>query len=131
MSKLSLSNPTIAVNNIPIEIVPNSFKFQPGYGETKVSAASVGGGITNTIHAENVETKIGKMTWEMYVTPDVQALVYEWKQLTAANAISAIQAGQPPAVMSGASMTNNPEFTASSDGKVSIEFMGDTMSANF
>ena len=62
---IALSVPGITVNNVPIAIVPNSFKYRKGAGETKVRAASTGGGGVNSIHTEDAETKVSYMTFEM------------------------------------------------------------------
>lgn len=128
---MALSVPGIAVNNVPIEIVPNSFKFKMGKGEIKVRSASAGGGASKSIHTEDAEDKIGKMSWEMYVTEESQELVNGWKQNIGTNFISAQQPGQSPLSGGSMSMVNDPDFEASADGVVEIQFEGDPLSSNF
>jgi hypothetical protein len=121
------SVPGILVNNEPIAIVPNSFKFKLGRGETVVRSASTGGGGTQTIHTQNAEDRVGMFTFEMYVTPDTIESVNTWKSRTAANVVQAVQASQTPLTLTEASMTNDPDFEATSEGKVEIIFSGDAI----
>ena len=127
MGQKALSVPSINVNNITYSIVPNSFSYEPGYGEINVRSASAGGGISESIHTEDAETKIGMMKWEMYVTDLSRAAVASWKKLTALNFIAATQTGSAALSLSFASMSNNPTFEATADGKVEVEFRGDGM----
>lgn len=120
----ALSVPGLAVNNAPISIVPNSFSFKLGKGETTVRAASAGGGAVDVVHTENAETKIGTMKWEMYVTNETKQLIAGWKDNLGSNFISAQQPGQAPISMGTASMVNDPDFEASADGTVEVEMQG-------
>lgn len=130
MGNRTLSVPQVSVNNDPISIVPNSFKFNPGKGEINVRSASSGGGGASSVHSENAETKIGKMSFDLYVTPENIALIRGWKENIGANFLSATQSGFTPQALSNASMTNEPEFEATADGKVTCEFSGDPLSNN-
>jgi hypothetical protein len=125
MARIALSVPTVLLNNIPIVIVPNSFEFEPGYGEVNVRGGSTGGGTSTSIHTENAESKIGKCKFKAFVTDETRGVVSLAKTLTAANVVSAIQADQTPIVLNGASMTNNPVFAANADGSTDLEFSGD------
>lgn len=127
---IALSVPGLTVNNDPIAIVPGTFSFKGGQGETTVRAASTGGGGITTVHTVDAETKIGVMKWEMYVTDDNVTLINTWKKNTAENFISAQQEGTDPYSMSNASMINDPDFKASTDGTVEVEFHGDPLSEN-
>jgi hypothetical protein len=126
-----LSVPGVSVNNIPIGIVPNSFKFRLGKGDTNVRAASQGGGSVTSIHTEDAEKKIGMMGWKMYITDEVIAWVATWKELVGLNVITAVQPATAPKVAQHMSMTNDPDFEASADGTVEIIFEGDPLSNNF
>jgi hypothetical protein len=126
-----ISVPSIFVNNEPISIVPNSFKFKLGKGETNVRAASVGGGASVSIHSENAESQVGEIKFAMYTTTDNIARVNLWKSNTGANAVQAIQRSQVPISLQNASMTNDPEIEATADGKMEVEFKGDSINAIF
>ena len=126
-----LSVPGISVNNFPIGIVPNSFKFRLGKGETKVRASSLGGGATESVHTEDAEKKVGMMSWKMYITDETIALVAIWKELIELNVIVAAQPVTAPKVGQRMSMTNDPDFEASADGTVEVIFEGDPLNENY
>lgn len=127
MANIALSTPTVVVNKIPYGIVPNSFEYEPGYGEVNVRTASIGGAAAISVHSENAENKIGMVKFQMYVTEEARGGIRLWKVATAQNLIEAVQLNGSPIVLQGASMTNNPTFAASSDGVVDVEFSGDPM----
>jgi hypothetical protein len=127
----AISVPSIFVNNEPVSIVPNSFKFKLGAGETNVRAASVGGGASVSIHSENAESKYGEMKFELFTTTDNIARVNSWKLNVGANAVQAIQKNQVPVSLQNASMVNDPEIEATADGKMAVEFKGDQINAIF
>lgn len=131
MGNVAISVPGISVNNDPISIVPNSFKFTMGKGETTVRAASAGGGSVQSVHTEDAESKIGKMSWEMYVTTETMKSVSGWKNAIGANYVAAQQPASSPLSGGNMSMVNDPDFEASADGKVEIQFEGDPLSDNF
>jgi hypothetical protein len=126
-----LSVPGISVNNIPIGIVPNSFKFRMGKGETTVRAASQGGGSVESIHTEDAEKKVGMMGWKMFITDETMASIATWKELIGLNVITAIQPATAPKIGQNMSMTNDPDFEASADGTVEVTFEGDPLSNSF
>jgi len=123
----ALSVPGIAVNNVPIEIVPNSFKFVLGKGEVNVRSASAGGGSSASVHTEDAEAKIGKMSWEMYVTDENILLAKGWKANIGTNFVSAAQPASTPLSGGNMSMVNDPDWEASADGVVEIQFEGDPL----
>jgi hypothetical protein len=127
MAFTGLSVATILVNDIPTDIVPNSFEYEPGFGEITVRSTSFGGGASGTVHTEDAEGKVGMVKFQLYVTDLSRANVRLWKSGVGVNRISAIQVGAAPIVLNGASMTNNPSFAATADGTVEVEFKGDPM----
>jgi hypothetical protein len=127
MALVGLSVQTILVNDIPTYIVPNSIEYDPGFGETNVRSASIGGPGSTSVHTENAENKIGRVKFEMYVTEDSRINIRGWKLLIGANRVTGAQVGGSPFVLNGASMTNNPTFNPTADGTVEVEFMGDPM----
>ena len=122
---IGFSNPSVAINNVPVAIIPNSFKFNDGGGEIKVRAMSAGGGSITTVHTEDATTKMGKFSFELAVTAANRSLALTWKSNIGANVCMAIDPNLPPIVMQNMSMTNDPEWDASADGKAKIEFSGD------
>ena len=76
---ITLSDVTVIVNNEPIAIVPNSVSFTEGKGEQNMRAASSGGGITEQVYSENVETNFSMLKFEVYNDVDSIESVRSWK----------------------------------------------------
>lgn len=128
---ITLSVPSVIVNNQTIAIVPNSFTYNGGEGEINVRAASGGGNTIESVHSVNAEGKIGKCKFDVYLTPDVDSLIRTWKNQVGQNNIQFVQrlsgGGNMTRSMSRMSLINDVERQASSDGVVSLEFAGDPM----
>jgi len=127
---VGLSNPQVTVNNQPLDIVPNTLTYDAGEGEINVRAASGGGGRATTVHTVNAETKMSKVTFEVYLTPEVDGLISEWKLAINANAISfseRVAGNSVTRTFPNCSLINAVERSASADGTVSLEFSGDPM----
>lgn len=128
---ITLSVPSVIINNDTISIVPNSFTYDGGEGEINVRAASGGGNTIESVHSVNAEGKIGKCTFDVFLTPDIDAKVRTWKNNVGQNAIQVVQrlsgGGSFTRSFSRMSLMNMVERQASSDGVVSLEFAGDPM----
>lgn len=128
---IGLSVPAVIVNNETWAIVPNSFKYNGGEGETKVRAASGGGGTVESVHTVDAESKIGKCSFDVYLTPDLDSKIRTLKNQTGQNNVQWVQrisgGGNMTRSMSRLSLVNDIDREASSDGVVSLEFAGDPM----
>ena len=117
------STPQITINNIVIDIVPNSFKFKKGVGEQSVKAASSGGNAVSLVIFENVETKIGEVKFQLFNTPANNRLFDTIKNNNPLNSIIASHPTQNIQYFFGnAVLVNDPEWTAGVDGMVDLEF---------
>lgn len=132
MGNITLSTPTIIINNETYQIVPNSFMYDGGEGEINVRSASAGGGASSSVHSRDAETQIGKCKFDAFLVPGLDADIATWKDQIGANSIRAIQrAGSGDAVTlswDNMSLINPVEREASADGVTSLEFEGDAMS---
>lgn len=128
---ITLSVPSVIVNNETIAIVPNSFSYDGGEGEINVRAASGGGNNIESVHSVNAENKIGNCKFDVYLTPDMDSKVRSWKNQVGQNNIQFVQrisgGGNVTRSFSRMSLINQVERNASSDGVVSLEFAGDPM----
>lgn len=128
---ITLSVPSVIVNNETIAIVPNSFTYNGGEGEINVRSASGGGNTVESVHSVNAENKIGKCTFDVYLTPDMDSRIRSWKNQVGQNNIQFVQrisgGGNVTRSFSRMSLINEVERNASSDGVVSLEFAGDPM----
>lgn len=125
MSKKGLSTPTIIVNNEKVSIIPNSFSYTEGFGESTQRAASTGGGRVTTVFTEDVSTKISNPKFKLYNTKENLELARSWKTNKNENVITANDDDEFTRSFSGAALTNNYEPTLSSDGEIDLEFMSD------
>ena len=55
---ITLSVPSVIVNNETIAIVPNSFSYDGGEGEINVRAASGGGNTIESVHSVNASATL-------------------------------------------------------------------------
>ena len=128
---ITLSVPSVIVNNQTIAIVPNSFTYDGGEGEINVRSSSGGGNNVESVHSVNAENKIGKCNFDVFLTPDVDSLIRTWKNQVGQNVIQFVQrlsgGGSVTRSFSRMSLINQVERAASSDGVVSLEFAGDPM----
>lgn len=132
MGNITLSVPTVIVNNETYAIVPNSFMYDGGEGEIKVRAASSGGGNSSSVHSQDAETQIGKCKFDVFLVNGVDASIATWKENIGANSIQAIQRSESGDAVTlswdNCSLVNAVEREASADGVTSLEFEGDKMS---
>lgn len=132
MGNIVLSVPTVIVNNETITIVPNSFMYDGGEGEIKVRSASAGGGNSSSVHSQDAETQIGKCKFDVFLVPELDKKIAEWKESIGANSVQAIQRNETGEAVTlswdNMSLINPVEREASADGVTSLEFEGDRMS---
>jgi len=131
MAFKSISVPAIRVNDDLIRIVPNSFMYAGGEGEITVRSASAGSGNSETVHSENAETQISRVTFDVYLDADLDGNIRDWKANIGTNTIKVdqqnINGDSFIRVFPGTSLMNEVERNASADGVVSLEFEGDAM----
>lgn len=126
----TLSVPSVKVNNDTLGIVPNTFKFKSGDGEVNVRAASTGGGNAVSVHSQNAETMFSTVSFSLYLTSDNMQKIRDWKALVNGLTVQAMQTiGNSDFSMAikGASLITDPDFNASSDGVIELEFAGDKL----
>lgn len=121
---MSISVPSVTVNNNPYGISPNSAKYSPGYGESNMRAASNGGGSVSMVYSENAEGKVGKVSFDMYCDDTARDLIKECKNNGNTNVVVLSQSGFNSIRLTGAALTNEPESELSADGNVTLEFKG-------
>lgn len=125
--EVRISDPILLINDQPVLVEPNSVKATLGFGETKTSSCSRGGGNVVTVVSEDVTTKVGKLKFEMPNTVGNITAGKGWKQNTGSNFIelSGSAGGKTfTAYIQTASVDNDPEFEFGVDGKTSIEMSG-------
>jgi hypothetical protein len=127
MANVTLSAPSIEVNDRAVMIVPNSLSYNTGEGETTVRAGVVGGS-AKSVHSVNAESKISMVKFKMFVVDTTDELIAEWKENIGSNfvALSQMAGGENiRKAFNNMSMVNNPDREANESGEVEIEFKGD------
>ncbi len=122
-----LSDLTVIVNNEVVGVEPNSVKWKDGLGESKVRTMSVGGGKTEQVFAQDLESHIGEVTFELAVTIDHAKLVRGWKIKRNTNVVQLIGKnpdGQIQKTFTQSALTSEPEFEAAAESTVECVFMG-------
>lgn len=125
--QFGFSNPSVVINNVPIAIMPDSFEFEEGSGVINVRAMAAGGGSVQSVHTEDLKTKIGKVKFDLAVTLTNRQIIGTWKDNIGANVVIAIDNLGNQVIGNNMSLTIEPNYKASADGKVSIEFAGDPL----
>ena len=125
---IAISNPSIRINDETISIVPNSVMVTLGGGEVNSRAASAGGNAIEIVHSSNAETKVGKINFDVYPTPDAISKITTWQRSIGANTAQVVgnlsDGSQFSLTMDTASLINDPELELSADGVISLEFSG-------
>jgi hypothetical protein len=125
MDSRILSNITVTVNNTAIAYVPGSLKYNEGMGEQKMHPQAGGGGAVQIAYSDDVNTHIGKVSFELLPTNANIALARVWKNNGNANVIRLSMSGSDFLKTFGnAAMTNSYEVNLSADGKLACEFQG-------
>ncbi len=116
-----ISDPSVVVNDITVNVVPNSVAYKSGKGEQSVKVQSAGNGLVSVVTSTNVETKKGMVKFSVYSTEQAIALKELWQSNGGGNVI---ELGSVNLTMAQGTMVNDPEITLSDDGKVELEFQG-------
>lgn len=126
MASIAISTPSIVVNNVPVGILPNSFKYTEGLGEQTMRTQSAGGGSVDIVYSTNAESLMSKVTFSMLNTAQNINLIKGWKTNTNKNAISvADQLSGFTRNFSNMALVSNYEVELGADGTIALEFMGD------
>ena len=121
----ALTTPQITVNNITIDIVPNSFTYTEGFGEQNTRTQSAGGGQTTTVFSDNAETKMSAPKFSLFNTKENIDLARSWKANLNDNAISAVDNDGFTRFFANASLNNDYEVAMGADTAIDLEFMSD------
>lgn len=125
--EVRVSDPVLLINDQSVLVEPNSVKLVLGYGETKTSSCSRGGGNVVTVVSEDVTTKVGKIKFESPNTVDSIKAGKGWKGNPGGNFVelSGSAGGKNfTAYIQAVSVDNDPEFEFGVDGKTSYEMSG-------
>lgn len=105
--------------------MPNSLMYTEGLGEQKVRAVSIGGGRTEQVYANDLETNFSVVKFSIPTTPENIALARSWKTNRNQNVVQI--AGSTPEgdltrTFTGAALTKNYEVNIATESDIEIEF---------
>lgn len=123
---IQLVDAAVIVNNEAVAVVPNSLMYTEGLGEQKVRAVSIGGGRTEQVWANDLETAFSLVKFSIPTTPENIGLARLWKSLKNTNLVQI--AGSTPEgtvtrTFTGAALTKNYEVNIATEADIEIEFM--------
>lgn len=129
---MSVSNPELYRNGVPIAIVPNSFKYNEGQPEKKVRAAVIGNNVTQDF-TKNVESQFSEFSFAVYPTAENLDFIREIEvadntNLFTASAVEVVSGvGRPwRRTFKNASIVNKVEKGLGSDATMTIDCMSDS-----
>lgn len=121
-----LNDISVFVNNNIVAYEANTLSYKEGFGETKVRNAVLGGGVTEQVFSQDLESKIGMVKFSLPSTIASVTLVRGWQNNLNANVVELMGTvgGQTfTRVFEQSAVTNDPEVNLSADGSVEVEFM--------
>ena len=124
MSAISVSTPSITVNNVVIGIKPNSFSYTEGFGEQSIRVQSAGGGTVEQVYSQDATSKYSMVKFIIYNTPLNIENARAWKSNLNNNAISITDDNGITRHFNRMALINNYEVKLSADGEIELEFHG-------
>lgn len=124
-----ISDPQITVNDELWDIKGNSASYQNGTGERSVTAAGTGGGKSQLVISENVETKVAGCKFAVPADAvSIDRAEQADKRLN--NNVVRISGTDPAGnsirkVFTNAIIMNNPEYNLKQDGVIELEWASD------
>jgi hypothetical protein len=124
-SEKLLSNITLQVNGVVVPYVPNTLTSVNGRGERKIMTLTGGGASLKHVFSEDITTRMGKISFQVVSTAfDIQN-VNAWQDNGFRNVVVLSDAETGYSLtMQKATIVNDPEFSYSADGVISVEFQG-------
>ncbi len=119
-----LNNVSIFVNNAQISYTAGTLTSRDGFAEYQVRNAVLGGGQSEQVFSEVLESKFGMVKWSVPTTPENKKLTREWKANRNNNVVELVgpEGSNFTRVFSQASILNDPEADYSTDGNIEVEF---------
>ncbi len=126
---IQVSDAAVIANDEVVMIVPNTLVYTEGFGEYKVRGMSIGGGKTEQVFSEDLESAMSKINFELPTTIENIKLARQWKALKNQNVFQI--AGSTPdgnvtKVFTQAAVVNDPEIGIGTETSIPIEIMSNS-----
>lgn len=117
-----LSDPSVEINSVPVEILPGTLSIKPGRGDKTVRTQTAGGGAVSVVVTDNVETQKGMVKFSISNTAAHQELVRNWHSSEG----NTIRAFQDTSIYNFRAMhiITEPEWAYGADAAVEVSFEG-------
>lgn len=119
-----ISDPSVTVNDITVNVVPNSVKYKSGKGEKNIKVQSAGNGNISTVTSTDITTAKGMVSFEVQSTVQSILLKEQWQGVSGGNVI---ELDSVNLTMPNSTMTNDPEINLTDDGTIEIVFEGSAL----
>lgn len=126
---VQLTDASVIANNEVVGVTPNSVKFTEGFGEQSVRVMASGGGKTEPVIANNVETNKGKFMFAMPATVDNIKLARQWKSNPGQNVFQVAGStveGDVNRTFTQATVVNDYEVPVATEGDIELEIEGNS-----
>ena len=123
-----VTKPKVEVNNNVVPVKANTVMITEGYGETTVTAASLGGDDYEVEVSDSAEDKVGSFNFSMSPTVANKKSARGWKRNPGVNVVKI--SGKDPQgnkftnVYRQSSITNNYEVVLQNGGDIALEWKG-------
>lgn len=121
---IQLTDATITANNEAVGVMPNSVAYTEGLGEQVIRAVSVGGGKTEQVFANNLETSFSMLKFSLPSTVDNIKLARSWKTAGNQNVFQiagTTSEGDMTRTFSGAAVVNDYEVPIGTEADIELE----------
>lgn len=118
-----LFNPTVELNDVALEIIPDSFAQKKGYGDKTVRIQTAGGGALGFVVTDNVATKKGMVKFSLSNNEENREIIRLAYNNPEGNTIRAYE-GEIPDNYVSMFIVNEPEWGSGADTTTEIIFEG-------
>ena len=120
-----LADLLVTVNNDPVAIIPNSLDYTEGLGEQKTRAASAGGGQTEQIYSNDIESNFSTIQFAIPATIENIKRARAWKANRNNNVIQLVGSnadGSFTRTFTQAAILNDYTVALGSETDIPVEF---------
>lgn len=121
----AVNNVYVYVNDLPIKYTPNTLSLNDGRGERVVRTQAIGGGATELIVTDNLETHKGMVKFQLRNDVELIELVLGWRDALDQNVVHLVfQQGDVSwsKTFKQATIINNVEYELQAEGNIEVEF---------
>ena len=120
-----LANVYLKVNNLNIAYVPGSLVFNDGRGTRVVRTQSLGGGASEVVWTDNVETHIGKVKFQMRSDDSNVDNILFWRDNQDNNVIVIeSDSGDLHLTYKSIGIAEDPDYEIGAEANVELQFEG-------